>query len=248
MLSYKQRRLSRTRTINLLDDLLGVEGDGTSIYFLPGTSRSGVEKVLLTEFGEMNLQVDPAEIISRSFTGAVIFWGELYKYLILPPFPISSEGKMNGYNVVPLRTLLNQKFTVALILIRLGAYAIGIFEGDKLLSSKVGTGLVHSRHKKGGSSARRFERHREKQMETFFTRICERAREQLEPYVNILNYLVYGGERNTVNSFRQQCRFLRLTDDRTVEQLLNVREPRQASLEAAISDVWSSMVIQFSED
>jgi len=217
------------------------------MYFLPGSSESDIEKVLRSELGPTDTPIALAEAIPRLPTGAALFWGEEHRYLVLPPFPISSQGTIKGYHIEPLRSLLQNEFTIALVLVRLGAYAIGIFRGERLLSSKVGTGLVHSRHKKGGSSAHRFERRREKQMETFFSRVCDRAREQLEPYVNELDYMVYGGERNTVRSFRQQCRFLKLADNRTVEHLLNIREPRQSTLEAAISDAWTSTVIQWYE-
>jgi peptide subunit release factor 1 (eRF1) len=140
---------------------------------------------------------------------------------------------------------LESKFTIGVVLLRLGSYAVGVFRGDTLMSSKVGTGLVHSRHKKGGSSARRFERHREKQMEYFFDRVCVHVREQLEPMVRDLDYVIYGGERYNLLEFRKQCQFLRRLDDRTLDTLANVRRPRQATLEAAIHLVWSSLVIKW---
>jgi hypothetical protein len=51
---------------------------------------------------------------------------------------------------------------------------------------------VHSRHRQGGSSAHRFERHREKQIESFFTRVCGHAQEHLEPYLKQLDHVIYG--------------------------------------------------------
>ena len=191
---------------------------------------------------------DIADIVGHSKTGAVIFWGEQYKYLVLPPFPIKERLFSSGYDVEPLCSLLQQELTLALILIRLGAYAVGVFQGEQLVSSKVGTGLVHSRHRQGGSSAHRFERHREKQIESFFTRVCTHVQENLEPYAKQLSYIIYGGERHTLLSFRKQCEFLQQFDDRTLAKTLNVREPKQATLEAAISQVWSSEVFVWIED
>ena len=53
--------------------------------------------------------------------------------------------------------------TVAVVLVRLGGYAVGVFEGEQLVASKVGSRFVKGRHKKGGSSANRFRRRREEQ-------------------------------------------------------------------------------------
>ena len=192
----------------------------------------------------------PEEIpgfIAKSPTGAVMFWGDQNRYLVIPPFSITENRILGTCEIEPLRSLLERKLTIALVLVRLGAYAIGVFKGQTLLSSKVGTGLVHSRHRQGGSSAHRFERHREKQMESFFTRICTHAREQLEPYVRQIDFLLYGGTRDTLLTFRKQCHFLRNFDGRTLQSLLNVREPRQSSLNLAIDEAWSSQVYEWHE-
>ena len=112
----------------------------------------------------------------------------------------------------------------------------------------LGKGLIHSRHRKGGSSQRRFERGREKQMEYFFTRVCNHAREHLEPNLRQLDYVYYGGERHTLLSFRRQCDFLKQVEDRVYPSLLNVREPKQATLLSAVNQVWCSEVIEYKEE
>jgi len=188
------------------------------------------------------------ELVARSETGAIIFWGSSLKYLVLPPFPIMEKHIAQGYDVTPLRSLLQRDLTIGLILIRLGAYAIGVCQGEKLFTSKVGTGLVHARHKKGGSSQRRFERHREKQIEYFLTRVCTRARERLEPHARSLDYITYGGARTTILSLRKRCSFLRQFDEQILPPLLEIQEPRRAVLEAAITRVWSSSVIEWREN
>jgi hypothetical protein len=58
---------------------------------------------------------------------------------------------------------------------------------------------------------------------------------------------MYGGERHTLLSFRKRCQFLQLLDHRTLETLLNVRNPGQRSLEAAIGEAWSSELIEWTE-
>ena len=244
-----RRRFTRVKMLHLLDELEAISGPATSLYIPHDLPASEVEKTLKSPLGPgiEEAMSDISENVARSKTGSVIFWGQENKYLVLPPFSIKERLFSSGYDVEPLRALLQQQLIVALILLRLGAYAIGVFQGEKLVSSKVGTGLVHSRHRQGGSSAHRFERHREKQIEYFFTRVCHHVEERLEPYLQQLDHVIYGGERHTLLSFRKQCPFLQQLDKRTLGTLLNVREPKQAALEAAITQVWSSEVIQWEE-
>jgi peptide subunit release factor 1 (eRF1) len=169
-------------------------------------------------------------------------------YVVLPPFPIAEEYMANGYDVEPLRHLLTRDFLIGLVLVRLGAYSIGVCRGTELIDSKTGTGLVHARHKKGGSSQARFARHREKQIEAFLTRVCGHVREYMEPQARSLDYLVYGGARTTILLLRKRCPFLNQFDDRILRMLLDIPEPRKAVLEKAAVTVWSTDVIEWCED
>jgi peptide subunit release factor 1 (eRF1) len=143
--------------------------------------------------------------------------------------------------------LLRHDYRIALVLVRLGAYAIGICHGERLVTSKVGTGLVHGRHKKGGSSAHRFERHRDKQIEYFLTRVCGRLREQLEPHIQALDFVVYGGARTTIQLLKKQCQFVEKLGKPTLPPLFDIPAPRQSVLETAVSRVWSSTVMEWRE-
>ena len=187
------------------------------------------------------------EFASSSKTGVVIFWSPERKCLILPAFPIAEKHLTHDLSTDKLRSLLERDCMIALVLVRLGAYAVGVCRGEALLSSKVSTGNIHARHKKGGSSAHRFERHRDKQIEYFFTRVCQHAREHLEPHTRSLDYLVYGGARTTIIELLKQCGFLGKLDLPTLPPLLDIREPRQAVLESAIRRVWSSTVYEWQE-
>ena len=234
--------------MRLLHELETASDAAVSVYLPEGLPSIEIEKALNIVLKEKQVLPDVVGDIAGSSTGAALYWGEQYKYLVLPPFPVVENLILQGYDVELLRSIVEQDLTIALVLVRMGAYAIGIFQGESLVSSKVGTGLVHSLHKKGGSSAHRFERHRDKQIEYFFTRVCAHIREKLEPHLQRLDYLYYGGENFTIRSFREQCQFLKKLDDRARGMLLNVREPKQASLEAAIAEVWSSKVIQWREE
>ena len=186
-----------------------------------------------------------AELVTGSRTGAVIFWGSSRNILIQPPFPLKEQFISPGCDTAPLRSLLEERFTVALLLVRLGNFAIGVWEKDRLLASKTGTGLVHGRHRKGGSSQRRFERRREKQVGVFLERVCGHAREQLGPHMENIDFFAYGGAWNTIALLQNECTFLRKFEDRLLPPLLDIPHPRRSVLETAIADVMSSHVTEW---
>jgi len=240
-------RLSRSKMLDFLDELEAAGGKARSLYLPSGLSLVEVESLLKEALETPTIPPGLAELVASSETGAILFWGFYRRCLILPPFPVTERYLAHSYDATILRSLLKRSFTVALILIRLGAYAIGICQGEKLIASKNGTGLVHARHKQGGSSQRRFERHREKQIEYFLDRVCQHVREQLEPHARAVDYVVYGGARTTILLLRKRCAFLQQFDNRTLPPLLTIPEPRKAVLEAAIGDVWSSTVVEWYE-
>ncbi|HXZ29874.1 MAG TPA: Vms1/Ankzf1 family peptidyl-tRNA hydrolase [Dehalococcoidia bacterium] len=245
MLVSKRFRLGRSKMLDFLDELAATEGKAISLYFPPGTTPARVENLLEQMFAATAVPPDMAEVIAGSERGAAFFWSPQRMYLVLPPFPLLEEYITNGHDVGPLRSLLSQDFLIALVLVRLGAYSVGICRGAELIDSKTGTGLVHARHKKGGSSQARFARHREKQIEQFLVRVCGHAREHIEPHTRSLDYLVYGGARTTILLLRKRCPFLSQFDDRILRMLLDISDPRQAVLKKAVDTVWSTDVIEW---
>ncbi len=187
-------------------------------------------------------------LAGRSPTGTVIFYSPDHMCLVLPSFPVKEKLAGSGLITAPLESLVQTDYLIAFILVRLGSYAVGVCRGEQIISSKVGTGLVHGRHKKGGSSAHRFERHRDKQIEYFLTRVCQRTRDHLEPHEKSFDFLVYGGARTTVQLLQKQCSFVSKLDTATLPPLYDIPEPRQAVLESAINRVWSSTVIEWREE
>jgi len=248
MLISKRSHLGRLKMLDFLDELALTEGKAISLYLPQGTTQDRVENLLGNVFLASAIPPGVAEAAAGSGTGAVFFWSPSQMYLVLPPFPIAEEYMSNGYDVEPLRSLLSHDFLIAMVLVRLGAYSIGICRGTELIDSKTGTGLVHARHKKGGSSQARFARHREKQIEQFLIRVCGHAREHIEPHARSLDYLVYGGARTTILLLRKRCPFMNQFDDRILRMLLDIPDPRRAVLEKAVSTVWSTDVIEWCED
>jgi hypothetical protein len=234
--------------LGFLDELATTEGKAVSLYFPQGTTQDRVENLLGKVFPATAVPADMIESAAASGMGAAFFWSPTQTYLVLPPFPIAEEYMANGYDVAPLRSLLGRDFVIALVLVRLGAYSIGICRGTGLVDSKTGTGLVHARHKKGGSSQARFARHRKKQIEQFLIRVCGHVREHIEPHARSLDYLVYGGARTTILLLRKRCPFLSQFDDRILRTLLDIPDPRKPVLEKSVSTVWSTDIIEWGED
>ena len=234
--------------LGFLNELASTEGKAVSLYLPQGTTEDRVEDLLGKVAATGATLPGALEAAAGSGMGAAFFWSPTKTYLVLPPFPIVEEYTTNGYDIEPLSSLLSHDFAVAIVLVRLGAYSIGICHGTELVDSKTGTGLVHARHKKGGSSQARFARHREKQIEQFLIRVCGHVKEHVEHHSRSLDYLVYGGARTTILLLRKRCPFLNQFDDRILRMLLDIPDPRKPVLEKAVSTVWSSDVIELRED
>ena len=248
MFMSRRFRLDRAKTLSFLDGLASTKDKAISWHLPRGTTQDRVEDVLKKVPAVRSIPPGVPEAIAGSRTGAAFFWSPTQMYLVLPPFPIDEEYITEGYDVEPLRSLLSRNLLIGLVLVRLGAYSVGVCRGTELVDRKTGTGLVHARHKKGGSSQARFARHREKQIEQFLTRVCGHVREHIEPHARSLDYLVYGGAKTTILLLRKKCPFLSQFDDRILRMLLDIPEPREVVLERAVSTIWSTDVIEWCED
>lgn len=244
-----RRVLTRTRMLAWLEELGATsDSNGLTVSLRAGSPTGEIEKHVKELPAHPDTIEHCAHRAGQAKTGTVIIWSEKHKYLIHPPFPVAESCITADVDVKTLHKMLSHDYLIAFILVRLGSYAVGVSRGETLLTSKVGTGNVHGRHKKGGSSAHRFERHRDKQIEYFMTRLCQRAREYVEPFVKKLDYLVYGGAWTTVTLLQKQCPFIGKLETPQLPPLLNIPEPRQAVLKSAVTAAWSSTVYEFRED
>ncbi len=245
--TFSEYYVNRGRMASFLDGLEEIPESSTlSVYIPPGLSMQEINDI--TESTEVPaLPAEVVRAVTGSGTGAVIFRSSRRNCLVMPPFPVKEKVVFSGYATEPLRSLLARDFTVGLVLVHLGTYAVGVCQGEKLVSSKVGTGLVHGRTRKGGSSQQRFQRRRENQSRQFLERVCGHAMEHIRPYEDTLDYLLYGGPRQTVLRLRKECPFLKSFEDRTLP-VMDVPALRRKVLESAVSRVWSSRVIEWQEE
>jgi hypothetical protein len=124
--------------------------------------------------------------------------------------------------------------TVAVLLVRLGGYAAGVFTGPdaQLAASKVGARLVHGRSAAGGTSQHRFARRREKQAAEALGAAADTAVRVFTPYAGRIDAVVLGGDRRTIAGLRPDPR-LAPYFGLAVERFLTVPDPRLAVLRTA---------------
>ena len=97
-------------------------------------------------------------------------------------------------HVGPLLEEIARDHLVAVLLVRLGGYAVGMLEGERIVTSKVGSRFVKNRHKKGGSSANRFRRRREEQAKALIEEAAEVTASVLSP----APFVALGGDEAAV--------------------------------------------------
>jgi hypothetical protein len=242
----KQFIMSRYKAMEWLAEL-SHESPACTVHTAPSTGKAEIEKTLGSVLDQGNFVDELADNAFKSPTGAVIFYVPGKAHVVWPPFPLGATIGATCYDPSNLLAMLKHDWRLGLILVRLGQYAIGLFKGEQLLDGKAGTGLVHGRHSKGGSSSQRFARHREKQMETLFTRIEGHARELIEPHIKEIDYVLYGGTRDTLLTMWKQCAFFRSLEGKVVNRLLTEREPKRSSFGEAVKQAYSSKIYDFEE-
>jgi peptide subunit release factor 1 (eRF1) len=162
--------------------------------------------------------------------------------IVTPPFGLAHERSYDRVELGPLLEALARDHTVAAILVRRGGYAVGVFEGERLVASKVGTRFVKGRHKKGGSSSNRFRRRREEQERELLDAATATARAVLEPSRDRIDYVALGGDRGAATHVADQLPWLA---ERRLERFFDVPDPRQRVLERLPYDLYAA---EFSEE
>ena len=152
------------------------------------------------------------------------------------------EGELDGFADGPLLAHVRAERTVGVLLVRLGAHAAGVFEGDRLVASKVDRRLVHGRNRAGGQSQRRFERRRAGQARGSLQAAAEVAVRVLLPHAARLDAVVGGGDRGAVADVLADRRLAPLAALR-VERTVEVPEPRLEVLEAMPARFRSTLLI-----
>jgi peptide subunit release factor 1 (eRF1) len=237
-MKIEEKILGKNSLFELLAELEAYRSDYSdvlTIYIAPGS---------LPEIPEVFNDI--IERIRRSTTGAIIFSWKLKEknILVFPPFPVRDERFLDKkFRTHQLRERLEKKYLLGVILLRLGEYALGVFEGDKLLASKCGKRLVRAKHRKGGYSQARFRRIREAQIDKFFNEVYQALRKKFDPWTKKFDYILYGGTKITIKKFQKRDDWLKKLSENFLDKSLDVQKINKESLENILKEVWRTKVL-----
>jgi peptide subunit release factor 1 (eRF1) len=147
---------------------------------------------------------------------------------VRPPFGLAHARVYEKIELAPLFEELARDHVVAAVLVRLGGFAVGLFEGERLVVSKVGSRFVKGRHRKGGSSSTRFRRRREEQERALIEAAAGTAGTVLEPHRARIEHVALGGDRAAVRKVVEQLPWL---GEKALPRFFTVSEPRYRQLE-----------------
>jgi Actinobacteria/chloroflexi VLRF1 release factor len=163
---------------------------------------------------------------------------------VTPSFGLGHEGRYNRVVVGPLLEALGADHTVAALLVRLGGYALGIFEGERLVASKVGSRFVKGRHRAGGSSANRFRRRREGQERELVDEAAAEAARVLAPWQGKVEWVALGGDRAATHRVLAARADLAWMQPLALARFFAVPEPRRRILDELPYQLYAAKVVE----
>jgi Actinobacteria/chloroflexi VLRF1 release factor len=156
---------------------------------------------------------------------------------VRPPFGLEHEAEYDRVELGPLFEALFGDRVVAALLVRLGGYAVGVFEGERLVASKVGSRFVKGQHKKGGSSSNRFRRRRDEQARALIDEAAEAAARVLEPYRERIEHVAVGGDRDASRLVLERMPWLA---EKQLPRFFATPDPRQRVLERLAYELYAA--------
>jgi len=123
-----------------------------------------------------------------------------------PPLPIKQFIYICGkeFYLEPLKEMARPRNIIAVILLEAGHYTLGLIKGKHIEIIKEEDYYVIGKFKKGGQSARRFERLREEQVNNFYKHLAKIINESLLPILNQVDAIVFGGNTIRVQEFLEK--------------------------------------------
>lgn len=164
-----------------------------------------------------------------------------------PPFGIDHTAEYAEVRLGPLLDAVFADHLVAALLVRMGGYAVGVLDGERLVASKVGTRFVKGRHKKGGSSANRFRRRREEQERMLVGAAAEVAARVLEPWRERVEFAALGGDRGAIDDVLAAAPGLGWLRELALPRFFTVPDPRLRVLERLPYDLYAVEVSEAAE-
>ena len=231
--SYRERFLIRSRLIDYLEDL------NISTSYVTDTLYIAPHPGMIPEWEWL-----PTAALS-SPNGLVLVNCPSKQVAFGAPFAIEiddDDRMADGPYFAPFVESLTRRRTIAFVLLRLGAFAVGVAKDEKLVSSKTGTRYVKGRHRKGGQSQRRFERNREVWIARLYDKLCKTARDRIGPFERDLDAVAIGGDGHVLEGFTKHCKFADGLRARLPNIEVGVDRPGLKSLEQAVISAWGCHV------
>jgi len=244
------KAITKRNLYNLLAELEKSPGEYITIYVKPSSFLCYMNELSLQSkysvcIAEIKELANIKTIIHRTEkykTGAAIFWQESgNRHMVLPPFPIrKNKVSLGELDTSVLYETLEKKYTIGVVLVAWGSYAVGIFQGDSLIESKVGTGYIHKEHKKGGSSQKRFARRTEEQKKAFLRKVSNRIEERFKSHT--LDYIFLGGNRLISKPLLRECKYLELQAHKISGRVLDIRYANKQTLDGSLQEITKSLI------
>jgi len=232
----------RGQVTNLILELDSNNRRMETLYLTYESIRNHSSNPVLTQDTKIPHLTEILNEVPWKGNGLVIFSAPSQVITIQPAFPIVEDLYSEGTLVYPLLRQINNDLTVAVILLRLGRFAIGVLRGEKLISSKTASRYVKNRHKAGGSSQRRFARSRERLIRELYDKTCKTTQILISPYEQNIDYVLLGGEKTTLEGFRKRCAYLNKLKPKILSRSLQFAIPNHATLTKIPREVWKYRV------
>jgi len=250
-MNVERRVVTKQSLHNILAGLSARPKDIVTIYLEP-TSFPGRINELLSEApftayaDEVKESANIEAVIKEAEkhrTGAAIFWNR-NKYIVLPPFPITRNKVLIGeLDSSLLFEVLERRYTIGVVLVTWGSYGVGVFDGNNLVESRIGTGYIHKEHKKGGRSQKRFARRTEEQRKDFLRKVSNRIEEIFGKYS--LDHIFFGGNRLIRKPLWQECSYLQSQARKISGRVLDIRYADREALNDSLSKIMKSVIFTF---
>jgi hypothetical protein len=153
---------------------------------------------------------------------------------LVAPFPPLPQGWAGDRAITVLVEHASRRRVIGIVLVRLGGYAAGVFDGDEVVASKVGARQVHGRSAAGGWSQHRFARRREAQVKVALEAATNTVVAVLAPHVARLDAVVPGGDRQALRAVLADPRLAALRP-LVVARILDVPDPKARVLRDSLA-------------
>ncbi|MGQ4833278.1 MAG: peptide chain release factor aRF-1 [Candidatus Asgardarchaeia archaeon] len=219
-LDYIERR-KLMRIIEKLESYKGRHSSLTTLYVPPDKNLSDVINFLRQEYetagnikdktNRKMVQDNLVRMINElqkykklPENGLALFFGyheigegqfEEIKEVIGPPLPIKQFVYICGkeFYLEPLKEMAAPKNIVGVVILEAGHYTIGILKGKHIEILKDDDYYVIGKTRRGGQSARRYERLREEQINNFYKHLAKEINELFLPMIDNIEAIIFGG-------------------------------------------------------